>query len=117
MKINDLQFFIELNNLYSLFGKTINLDYYKLYSDVGRKNNREEEDYDYTKNTDLYGIVLAAVMLIRENWSSIIFLSKENLYMVLNFMKFAKLLDIPRYLYDDFLGEYQKLDENYRKSR
>ena len=28
-----------------------------------------------------------------------------------------KLLDIPRYLYDDFFIEYQKLDENYRKSR
>ncbi len=116
MKKNELLFLGELNHFYDQMGAIIKQDYYKLYSDIGKENGWEE-DYDCTKNTDLYGIVLAAVTLIKENWSRVLFLSKENLYMVLNFIKLARLLDIPRYLYDDFFREYQKLDEEYRKLR
>ena len=83
---------------------------------MGKENNWEE-DYDSVKNADLYCIILEAVILIKENWSSVKFLSKENLYVVLNFMKLAKWIDIPSYIYNDFIVDYHKLNEEYRKLR
>ena len=64
MKRNELSFFVELNHLYDQIGETIKQDYYKIYDDVGKENNWEEEDYDSVKNADLYDIILEAVIFI-----------------------------------------------------